>query len=86
MFRINGTTGCLFVVLIFILMFSIMRLAGSLIFTTPVGLVLLAYLAYRYFKKNKKDSVTYEDTYDQETHKHFESDEEVIDVDYEDYE
>lgn len=83
-FRTNGNMGCGILILGVIVFFLIMRFAGWLVFGTPVGLVLLAYIIYRYFKKNKPVAdVTHHES---EHTPEFTSTDEVIDVDYEDYE
>lgn len=82
MFRINGSMGCLIIILVVILMFSLMRLVGSLVFTTPIGLVLVGYLLYRYLKNNKKQTVTSVEP----EHHDFEKEEEIVDVDFEEFE
>ena len=83
-FRTNGNMGCGILILVVIIFFLIMRFAGWLVFGTPVGLVLLAYIIYRYFKKNKPVADVTQNEYDQTPE--FTSTDEVIDVDYEDYE
>jgi len=83
-FRTNGNMGCGILILVVIVLFLIMRFAGWLVFGTPVGLVLLAYILYRYFKKNKHVADVTQDDYEQKSD--FTSTDEVIDVDYEDYE
>lgn len=82
MFRINGSMGCLIAILFVILMFSLMRIVGSLVFTTPIGLLVIGYIIYRYLKKNKKQTVTNA----KPEHHDFKQEEEIIDVDFEDYE
>ncbi|MBI9015244.1 MAG: hypothetical protein JEZ08_23625 [Clostridiales bacterium] len=83
-FRTNGNMGCGILILVLIVFILIMRFAGWLVFGTPVGLVLLAYIIYRYFKNNKPVAGVTQNEYEQTPE--FTSTDEVIDVDYEDYE
>jgi len=83
-FRTNGNFGCGILILVIIVLFLVMRFASWIFFRTPVGLVLLAYMIYRYFKKNKQVPDVTQNEYDS-THE-FTSNDEVIDVEYEDYE
>jgi predicted membrane protein len=74
-----GNAGCFILILVAVLAFSLLSFSWTLIFRTPLGLVLLGYLIYRYYKKNKR--------VEEPEHFEFKSEEEdVIDVDYEDYE
>jgi len=80
-FRTNGYMGCLVGIIVFMLFFYLIRFTGWLVFTTPVGLVLVAYIAYRYFKKNRNQS---EVTNDYPTHEpEFKPTDDVVDVDFE---
>jgi hypothetical protein len=80
LFRTNGNAGCLIGILFMVVAFYVIRLTGAVVFGTPVGLVLIAYIIYRYFKKNKQAEVS--NTY--EAHEpDFDKSESVIDVEFE---
>lgn len=82
-FRINSNTGCLPLILIGIVFTYILILFGKFLFTTPIGLVLVLYMTYIWYKKKKK--IVVENTED--IHTNFSEEEEiVIDVDYEEFE
>jgi len=83
-FRTNKNLGCGIFILVLIVFILLMRFAGWLVFGTPLGLVLLAYMIYRYFKKNKQvaDVTNKEHNHEPE----FNSNEQVVDVEYEDFE
>lgn len=83
-FRANGNFGCGILILVAIVLILIMRFASWIFFRTPVGLVLLAYMIYRYFKRNKHVANVTQNEH--ESNHEFTSNDEVIDVEYEDYE
>lgn len=72
-----GNIGCLVLVLVLVLLVSMMSFAFTIIFKTPVGLILLAYLIYRFYFKRKKVSHVESFEFDHE-------EDDAIDVDYED--
>jgi hypothetical protein len=53
--------------------------AFNIVFKTPVGLILLGYLVYRFYFKKKPEKVTEEEVF-------YTSDEETIEVNYEERE
>ena len=79
-FRTNGTMGWLFLIIFVLLIFSIFRFAGWVVFSTPVGIALLGYVAYRYIKgRLKKSEVSNQNHFEHE----FESHDSVVDVEFE---
>ena len=50
-YRANGNLGCFVIILVLLLSISMLTFFGKIIFTTPVGLVLLAYIVYIWYKK-----------------------------------
>lgn len=80
-YRTNGYVGCLIGIVVLLLIFSLFRFAGWLVFGTPLGLVLIGYFTYRYFKGQKKVADVSQ-SYNEPNHE-FESQDSVIDVDYE---
>lgn len=80
-YRTNGYLGCLILIIVMMIFFTVIRFTGWVIFGTPVGLVLLGYIVYRYFKKNKEQEVS-KDYYEEEPN--FNNDNDIVDVDYED--
>ncbi|MCH4889435.1 hypothetical protein EZV73_17775 [Acidaminobacter sp. JC074] len=79
-FRTNGATGWLFLFIFILLVFSIFRFAGWVVFSTPVGIALVGYIAYRYIKgRLNKPEVDSHDHYEPE----FKSNESVVDVEFE---
>ncbi len=87
-FKINRNMGCLIGVVVLILVMSIIGFFGKLVFTTPVGLVLVAYLGYRWYKKNKElNNVDTSSSVHYTNPDKFSSDEsEIVDVEFEDFE
>ncbi len=82
--RTRGNLGCGIFILVLIVLVLIMRFASWIIFRTPLGIVLVAYMIYRYFKSKKHVADVTQNEY--ENHTEFTSNDEVIDVEYEDYE
>ena len=84
----SNNFGCLFALFLFFIIF----LGGTrLLFTTPLGLILVAYMIYRIYKSNymvKQNSTTYtehvfnEEEKPNQTNDFFEN-EDVIDTEYE---
>lgn len=89
----SNNFGCL---IVFVIFFTLFLFGTRLLFTTPLGLVVAAYLIYRWYIGNKKASI---DSDSEPTEKFtnsnnndnnnnngdfFKENEEVIDVDYED--
>lgn len=87
-YRANGYMGCLVGILFMIVFFYIIRLTGWVIFGTPVGLVIVGYFVYRYFKKQKNVGSSHYETHTYESNEQHGFDKEdvvdVVDVDYED--
>ncbi len=97
-YRSDGNLGCILgaVAIVFVIL-GLMRFAGYLVFSTPIGIILLIYLAYRYIKgkKGKEEYTEYdynnneysEDNEQEDYHAaQFDDDEIIIDVnDYEEY-
>lgn len=90
-FRMNGNLGCLVLIVVLLLTFSVLTIFGRIIFTTPLGLVLLAYIIYVWYKRKKRVVVNQQEevntnSEENASNKFAEDTGPVIDVDYEDYE
>ncbi len=97
-YRSDGNVGCILAGIAMIFLFIVMmRFAGYLVFSTPIGIILIIYLVYRYFKKKKEreeydnysnveDYNNYTDEKEDYHAAQFDDDEVIIDVnDYEEY-
>ena len=82
--RTSGNFGCLLVVLVLILFVSIFSMFTRFLFTTPLGLVLLVYLIYRHYKKQKMRTQMHAEMHPEEE-VNYGNDEDAIEVDYEEY-
>lgn len=86
--QFNNSFGCLFTLFLF---FVIFLGATRLLFTTPLGLILLGYLIYRMYKSNykiKQNSTTYtehvfEEEEESDNNNNFFENDDVIDIEYE---
>lgn len=79
--RTGGTFGCLFAIIVLLIIFYFLRFTGWLVFGTPVGLVLVGYWIYKYFKRNNHEAEVTQNSFEAEPE--FNDDKTVIDVDYE---
>ncbi len=88
-----GNIGCLILILVLILAVSMVSFVFTIVFKTPVGLILLGYIVYRlYFKKSKVTQETtthFHENENENNHDNFDEAqdanfEEVNDVNYED--
>lgn len=78
----NSNMGCMILILISIVLITIMVFFGKLIFTTPLGIVLLGIILYGWYKK-KKSTVEHVSEFHPDK---FSEDDEIIDIEYEDLE
>lgn len=83
MIRINGNLGCLYGILVIMLFISLFMFLGRVVFTTPIGLVLLAIVIYQYYKRRRHTKHDVE--FDESQHHEFKNTDEVIDVEFEEY-
>lgn len=86
-FKVNGNLGCFVLILVLIVVFSTFSFLLKVIFTTPIGIVLLlTSIGYMYLQKRKL-TVTKEDAVEGDTSEKFTDDNApIIDVEYEDLE
>ena len=82
-YRSNINLGCLAAVFTFLTIFLIFRFSWIIIFKTPVGWILLAYLLYRYISKRYRMNKAKKETFEAEDQTVRSSDE--IEVEYEEY-
>jgi predicted membrane protein len=82
-YRSNSNLGCLAAVIAFLIIFMIFRFSWIVIFKTPVGWVLLAYILYRYISKRYRINKAKNEFTEAEEHPVDQSEE--IEVEYEDY-
>lgn len=82
-YRSNINLGCLAAVITFLTIFLIFRFSWIIIFKTPVGWILLAYLVYRFISKRYRLNKAKKETFETEDQTVSASDE--IEVDYEEY-
>ncbi|MBN2796049.1 MAG: hypothetical protein JXR88_11630 [Clostridia bacterium] len=80
MHRNLGNLGCLILILVFVLILSIVSFGLKIIFGTPVGILLLGYLIYRFYFKKKAPEVKDEEPV------FTDNEDEVIEVKYEERE
>ena len=82
-YRSNINLGCLAAVFTFLFIFLIFRFSWIIIFKTPVGWILLAYLVYRFISKRYRLNKVKKESFKSEDQTVPGSDE--IEVDYEEY-
>lgn len=81
-YKVSGPNGgCLFLFILGIILFLLIRFAWAILFKTPLGIALLVYMIYKYYKFSKKVKQKNTTTYEQ-TDEGFK---EEIEVDYEEY-
>lgn len=80
--RMNNTLGCLTAIVILLLIGRLFGFVFTILFSKPVMIIIGLYLVYRFIKRylDSREKV-------EPPHYHFESDkEEVVDVDFEEFE
>ena len=82
-YRSNINLGCLAAVFTFLTIFLIFRFSWIIIFKIPVGLILFAYLVYRFISKRYRLNKVKKESFKSEDQTVPASDE--IEVDYEEY-
>lgn len=79
--RTSGFAGWIVGIIILLLIISLFRFAGWIVFGTPIGLVLVGYFGYKYIKGRKQVADVTQDYYEASNNQH--GQDSVIDVDFE---